>query len=50
LGPPWLGALLLLWAPLVSLARVAMGVHYISDVAAGMLCGILCGLIALAIY
>jgi len=36
LGPAWFAALLLIWAPLVSLARVAMGVHYISDVVAGM--------------
>jgi undecaprenyl-diphosphatase len=47
LGPPWFGALLVLWAPLVSLARVAMGVHYLSDVAAGVILGILAGLVAL---
>jgi membrane-associated phospholipid phosphatase len=29
IGPVWLGALLLVWAPLVALARVAMGVHYL---------------------
>lgn len=39
-GPPWLVALLWVWAPLVSLARVAMGVHYLSDIAAGMLLGL----------
>ena len=39
-GHPWFGLALLLWAPLVALARVAMGVHYISDVAAGMLIGL----------
>jgi undecaprenyl-diphosphatase len=43
LGPAWLGILLLLWAPLVCLARVATGVHYLSDVAAGILIGILMG-------
>ncbi|OGO41662.1 MAG: hypothetical protein A2W36_05695, partial [Chloroflexi bacterium RBG_16_58_14] len=32
LSPLWFGLLLLVWAPLVSLARVAMGVHYLSDV------------------
>jgi membrane-associated phospholipid phosphatase len=37
LGPAWLAGLLLVWAPLVGLARVAMGVHYLSDVVAGML-------------
>jgi undecaprenyl-diphosphatase len=39
LGPPWFAMLLLIWAPLVSLARVAMGVHYLSDVVAGGLLG-----------
>ncbi len=41
LGPPWLALLLWGWAPLVSLARVAMGVHYISDVLAGAIVGII---------
>jgi undecaprenyl-diphosphatase len=49
LGPAWLAGLLLVWAPLVGLARVAMGVHYLSDVLAGMLLGSLIGLIILAI-
>jgi undecaprenyl-diphosphatase len=44
LGPPWLGLLLAVWAPLVMLARVAMGVHYLSDVLAGALLGGLVGL------
>jgi undecaprenyl-diphosphatase len=39
LGPAWLGAALLVWAPLVALARVAMGVHYLSDVFAGAILG-----------
>ncbi len=43
LGPLWLGLILLVWAPLVGLARVAMGVHYLSDVLAGMLLGLLIG-------
>jgi undecaprenyl-diphosphatase len=47
LGPPWFGALLVAWAPLVSLARVAMGLHYLSDVAAGVVLGILAGVVAL---
>jgi undecaprenyl-diphosphatase len=41
LGPPWLGWILMIWAPMVTLARVAMGVHYLSDVLAGALCGVL---------
>jgi undecaprenyl-diphosphatase len=50
LGPAWLAILLWIWAPLVSLARVAMGVHYASDIVAGALVGILVGLIGLQIY
>ena len=41
LGPAWFGILFLIWAPLVILARVAMGVHYFSDVVAGAVLGIL---------
>ena len=41
LGPPWLALILWIWAPLVSLARVAMGVHYLSDVVAGAVVGVL---------
>lgn len=44
LGPAWFALLLAVWAPLVSLARVAMGVHYLSDIAAGSLLGLLVGL------
>ena len=40
LGPAWLAWLLLVWAPLVALARVAMGVHYLSDVIGGALLGL----------
>lgn len=43
LGPAWLGILLSLWAIAVVLARVMMGVHYLSDVLAGALLGILIG-------
>jgi len=41
LGPGWLAIALWIWAPLVSLARVAMGVHYVSDVIAGAMLGVL---------
>ncbi len=44
LGPLWFALLLLIWAPLVALARVAMGVHYLSDIAAGALLGLAVGL------
>jgi len=49
LGPAWLGLLLAVWSPLVMLARVAMGVHYLSDVLAGALLGILVGLAVLSL-
>lgn len=47
LGPAWLGVALAVWAPLVVLARVAMGVHYLSDVLAGALLGVLMGLLVI---
>jgi undecaprenyl-diphosphatase len=47
LGPAWLAILLWVWAPLVALARAAMGVHYLSDVVAGALVGSVVGLLAL---
>lgn len=43
LGPAWFGLLLLVWAPLVCLARVITGVHYLSDVLAGAALGALVG-------
>lgn len=43
IGPAWFAGLLLVWAPLVMLARVAMGVHYLSDIVAGALLGGLVG-------
>lgn len=45
LGPTWLAILLILWAPLVALARVSMGVHYLSDVFAGGVLGLLIGVL-----
>jgi len=42
-GPPWFALALLVWAPLVALARVAMGVHYLSDVVGGGLLGLIMG-------
>jgi undecaprenyl-diphosphatase len=50
LAPAWLAALLWIWAPLVSIARVAMGVHYLSDVVAGAVLGIVVALVGLQFY
>jgi undecaprenyl-diphosphatase len=50
LAPTWLATLLWIWAPLVALARVAMGVHYLSDVVAGAALGVIVALIGLQIY
>jgi undecaprenyl-diphosphatase len=49
LGPVWFAILILVWAPLVSLARVGMGVHYLSDVLAGMVLGIVIGVLILQV-
>ncbi len=40
--------ILTIWAPLVSLARVSLGVHYLSDVIAGWIMGILLALAVLS--
>lgn len=50
LGPAWLAVALWIWAPLVALARVAMGVHYLSDIVAGTLFGVIVALIGLQVY
>lgn len=47
MGPPGVAAVLWIWAPLVCLARVAMGVHYVSDVVAGSALGLIAGVLAL---
>jgi undecaprenyl-diphosphatase len=43
-GPTWLAITTLVWMPLVCLARIAMGVHYASDVLAGGLLGLIVGI------
>jgi undecaprenyl-diphosphatase len=43
LGPAWFAILLCVWAPMVVLARVTMGLHYPTDVLAGALLGLLMG-------
>lgn len=49
LGPTWFGGLILAWSPLVSMARVGTGVHYFSDIIAGVLLGVAAGFVFLAI-
>ncbi len=49
MGPGWLAIVLCIWAPLVALARVAMGVHSLSDIVAGGALGILAGIVVLLI-
>jgi len=49
LGPAWFAAALILWAPLVALARVATGVHYLTDILGGALIGAAMGAAALAL-
>ena len=50
LGPAWLAVILWVWAPLVACARVAMGVHYLSDIVAGAALGVVFALIGLQVY
>ncbi len=45
MGPLWLAITLTIWGPLVALARVSMGVHYLSDVFAGGFIGLIIGLL-----
>ncbi|MCC6146966.1 MAG: phosphatase PAP2 family protein [Anaerolineaceae bacterium] len=43
LGPPWFSLAVLIWAPLMSLSRVTMGLHYLSDIVAGFIFGLVVG-------
>lgn len=43
IAPVWLAIILTIWAPLVALARVLTGVHYISDILAGAVIGWIMG-------
>jgi undecaprenyl-diphosphatase len=49
LGPAWFGYALAVWAPLVCVARVVMGVHYLSDVLGGAVLGLFFGWIMLLV-
>ena len=46
--PGWGVAALILWALSVCASRVVLGLHYLSDVVAGLVCGTLAGLLLLA--
>ncbi len=49
LAPAWFGWLLVIWTPLVCIARVMTGVHYLSDIFGGIALGLLMGLLFVAI-
>lgn len=49
-GPAWLAPIVIGWAPLVALARVAMGLHYLSDVVGGVLLGLAAALFAARVF
>ncbi len=49
LGPAWFGWMVFTWAPLVSLARVSTGVHYLTDILAGLVFGAAAGFGMLAL-
>lgn len=50
LGPAWFATLLAVWAPLVGLARVATGLHFVSDVLVGWLLGAAMGWVTLQVW
>jgi len=47
MGPVWLALAMLIWAGGVSFSRIFTGMHYLSDVVAGMLLGVGAGVILL---
>jgi undecaprenyl-diphosphatase len=49
-GPAWWAVFLLLWAPFVALSRVAMGLHYLSDVLAGAALGLVAAGVATLVF
>jgi len=44
-GPAWLVPIIVLWAPLVALARVAVGLHFLADVVGGVLLGLVAAVV-----
>ena len=49
-GNIWLGLLMIFWTLLVAAARVGLGVHYFSDIAAGTIIGAAFGGLAFLIF
>ncbi len=49
-GYAWIGAGMLIWAILVDLSRVGLGVHYYSDILAGTGIGVLMGVLVQLIF
>ena len=45
-----LGLIMVIWALLVQIARVGLGVHYLSDILVGSLIGIVMGVLAVWVY
>lgn len=43
-GQAWIGLAMVIWSLMVSLARIALGVHYLLDILIGLLIGIVFGL------
>jgi undecaprenyl-diphosphatase len=48
-GPAWLVPIIVLWAPLVALARVAVGLHFLLDVVGGVLLGLVAAVVVVQV-
>jgi undecaprenyl-diphosphatase len=49
-GYIWIGIVFLVWAVLVDLARIGLGVHYLSDIIGGTAIGILMGGLTIILF
>jgi undecaprenyl-diphosphatase len=49
-GNIWIGIVFLIWAVLVDLARIGLGVHYLSDIIGGTVIGILMGGLTIILF